>query len=247
MILNQVPEIFACYMCTWHPRPTDQVFWCWDTVWPSKLTCIFCTAGCVQSYVPVLQYISDLWDFCRLNVSHTLCKLCYPVQPQVEIKPWRLTDSDFIMDHTQPIDARKTIFIGGVSRTLKACELAELFNSQFGNVCYAGIDCDLKMKYPKGMWYVFLIHWPSLLLYWQQKEFTYLFCFNPLCIYIGSGRVTFASKVSFMSAVSCRFFHVTYGDIDKEVCKCESMYRYTYMAFVWWPLVTACSVVVVLM
>ena len=33
----------------------------------------------------------------------------------------------------------------------------------------------------------------------------------------GAGRVTFSSRVSFMSAVSCRFFQVTYGDIDKKV------------------------------
>ena len=101
---------------------------------------------------------------------------------KVQIRPWRLNDSDDIMDHTQPKDARKTIFIGGVPRPLKACELADIFNSRYGNVCYAGIDCDPDLKYPKG-----------------------------------AGRVTFSSRVSFMSAVSCRFLHVTYGDIDKKV------------------------------
>ena len=34
---------------------------------------------------------------------------------------------------------------------------------------------------------------------------------------LGAGRVTFSSRVSFMSAVSCRFLQVTYGDIDKKV------------------------------
>ena len=29
-----------------------------------------------------------------------------------------------------------------------------------------------------------------------------------------------------MSAVSCRFLQVTYGDIDKKVCKCAQMYMY---------------------
>lgn len=56
------------------------------------------------------------------------------------------------MDHTQPIDPRKTIFIGGVPRPLKASELAEIFNSRYGNVCYSGIDCDPELKYPKGLW-----------------------------------------------------------------------------------------------
>ena len=39
-----------------------------------------------------------------------------------------------------------------------------------------------------------------------------------LCVFlVGAGRVTFSSRVSFMSAVSCRFLQVTYGDIDKKV------------------------------
>ncbi len=53
---------------------------------------------------------------------------------QVQIRPWNLTDSDYIMDHTQPIDPRKTIFIGGVPRPLKAAELGDIFNSRYGNV-----------------------------------------------------------------------------------------------------------------
>ena len=101
---------------------------------------------------------------------------------KVQIRPWKLSDSDYIMDHTQPIDPRKTIFIGGVPRPLKACELADIFNSRYGNVCYAGIDCDPELKYPKG-----------------------------------AGRVTFSSRVSFMTAVSCRFLKVTYEDINKKV------------------------------
>ena len=109
------------------------------------------------------------------------------------------------MDHTQPIDARKTIFIGGVPRPLKACELADIFNSRYGNVCYAGIDCDPDLKYPKGV-----------LLYIHVT--TYSVSHPYLCV-VGAGRVTFSSRVSFMSAVSCRFLQVTYGDIDKKVTK----------------------------
>ena len=128
----------------------------------------------------------------------------------MQIRPWRLSDSDFIMDHTQPIDARKTIFIGGVPRPLKACELADIFNARYGNVCYAGIDCDPDLKYPKGEnLHLYLTLSPSLHL-------LYLFC-SLQCA--GAGRVTFSSRVSFMSAVSCRFLQVTYGDIDKKVTK----------------------------
>ena len=38
----------------------------------------------------------------------------------VQIRPWCLADSDFVMDGSQPLDPRKTIFVGGVPRPLKA-------------------------------------------------------------------------------------------------------------------------------
>ena len=39
---------------------------------------------------------------------------------QVQIRPWSLGDSDFVMDGSQALDPRKTIFVGGVPRPLKA-------------------------------------------------------------------------------------------------------------------------------
>ena len=69
---------------------------------------------------------------------------------QVQIRPWSLSDSDYVKDGAYPLDARKTIFVGGVPRPLKALELAEIMNSKFGNVCYAGIDTDPELRYPKG-------------------------------------------------------------------------------------------------
>lgn len=39
---------------------------------------------------------------------------------QVQIRPWNLSDSDFVMDGSQPLDPRKTIFVGGVPRPLRA-------------------------------------------------------------------------------------------------------------------------------
>ena len=44
------------------------------------------------------------------------CALCL----QVQIRPWNLSDSDFVMDGSQPLDPRKTIFVGGVPRPLRA-------------------------------------------------------------------------------------------------------------------------------
>lgn len=74
-----------------------------------------------------------------------------------------------------PLDPRKTVFVGGVPRPLKAgmflcfknqniffnlhqltntinfatVELAMIMNRLYGGVCYAGIDTDPELKYPK--------------------------------------------------------------------------------------------------
>lgn len=73
-----------------------------------------------------------------------------------------------------PLDPRKTVFVGGVPRPLKAgimndifmtkfifvtlieqklsflVELAMIMDRLYGGVCYAGIDTDPELKYPKG-------------------------------------------------------------------------------------------------
>ncbi|XP_032869711.1 cytoplasmic polyadenylation element-binding protein 3-like [Amblyraja radiata] len=69
---------------------------------------------------------------------------------QVQIRPWSLSDSDFVLDGSQPLDPRKTVFVGGVPRPLKAVELAMIMDQLYGGVCYAGIDTDPELKYPKG-------------------------------------------------------------------------------------------------
>lgn len=68
----------------------------------------------------------------------------------VQIRPWNLADADFVMDGSQPLDPRKTIFVGGVPRPLRAVELAMIMDRLYGGVCYAGIDTDPELKYPKG-------------------------------------------------------------------------------------------------
>lgn len=69
---------------------------------------------------------------------------------QVQIRPWCLSDADFVMDASQILDPRKTIFVGGVPRPLRAVELALIMDRLYGGVCYAGIDVDPELKYPKG-------------------------------------------------------------------------------------------------
>ena len=56
----------------------------------------------------------------------------------VQIRPWNLGDSDFVMDGSSPLDPRKTIFVGGVPRPLRALELAMIMDRLYGGVCYAG-------------------------------------------------------------------------------------------------------------
>lgn len=41
----------------------------------------------------------------------------------VQIRPWRLSDADFVLDASMSLDPRKTVFVGGVPRPLKACKL----------------------------------------------------------------------------------------------------------------------------
>lgn len=40
----------------------------------------------------------------------------------VQIRPWRLSDADFVLDASMSLDPRKTVFVGGVPRPLKARE-----------------------------------------------------------------------------------------------------------------------------
>lgn len=38
----------------------------------------------------------------------------------VQIRPWRLNDADYVLNASLPLDPRKTVFVGGVPRPLKA-------------------------------------------------------------------------------------------------------------------------------
>ena len=66
--------------------------------------CFYCNVANVFSHV------TDEWS------SH----VSFIVLFQVQIRPWNLGDSDFVMDGSQPLDPRKTIFVGGVPRPLRA-------------------------------------------------------------------------------------------------------------------------------
>ncbi len=74
-------------------------------------------------------------------------KLSYP---QVQIRPWCLSDSLCIREPSENLDLRKAVFVGGVPRPLKAVELAQIMRDKYGSVVLVAIDCDADLKYPKG-------------------------------------------------------------------------------------------------
>lgn len=53
----------------------------------------------------------------------------------VQIRPWRLSDADFVLDASLPLDPRKTVFVGGVPRPLKAGELFVFQPAGFHDAC----------------------------------------------------------------------------------------------------------------
>jgi len=68
---------------------------------------------------------------------------------EVQIIPWVLGDSNFVLCPNQRLDPQKTVFVGALHGMLNAEGLACIFNDLFGGVVYAGIDTD-KHKYPIG-------------------------------------------------------------------------------------------------
>lgn len=103
---------------------------------------LFQDEGSVQSLIEVCIQDEDKLYLC---VSSPTIK-----DKPVQIRPWKLSDADFVLDATLPLDPRKTVFVGGVPRPLKAVELAMIMDRLYGGVCYAGIDTDPELKYPKG-------------------------------------------------------------------------------------------------
>lgn len=45
----------------------------------------------------------------------------------VQIRPWRLNDADYVLNASLPLDPRKTVFVGGVPRPLKASEYHRVY------------------------------------------------------------------------------------------------------------------------
>lgn len=68
---------------------------------------------------------------------------------QVQIIPWIISDSNFVLCPSQRLDPTKTVFIGALHGMVTSELLAQVMNDLFGGVVYSGIDTD-KYKYPIG-------------------------------------------------------------------------------------------------
>jgi cytoplasmic polyadenylation element-binding protein len=68
------------------------------------------------------QSVQDLMSCCIKSEDKFYITVSSPSikDKAVQIRPWSLSDSDYVMDSTQPLDPRRTIFVGGVPRPLKA-------------------------------------------------------------------------------------------------------------------------------
>ncbi|XP_054283320.1 cytoplasmic polyadenylation element-binding protein 1-B-like [Macrosteles quadrilineatus] len=99
----------------------------------------------------------------------------------VQIIPWRITDSNFVMEPTRKQDPNLTVFVGGLHGALTAEGLFIIMNDLFNGVSYVGIDTD-KFKYP-----------------------------------IGSARVTFNNKYSYMQAVMAAYIEIKSNLFSKKV------------------------------
>ena len=68
---------------------------------------------------------------------------------EVQVIPWLLGDSNFILGSSERLDPNKTVFVGALHGMINAEGLARIFSDLFEGVVYAGIDTD-RHKYPIG-------------------------------------------------------------------------------------------------
>ncbi|KAJ1370688.1 Cytoplasmic polyadenylation element binding protein [Parelaphostrongylus tenuis] len=68
------------------------------------------------------------------------------IEEEVQIRPWRLADADYLVDVSVPINLRRVVFVGGVPRPIRAVELAHIMDRLYGSVACAGIDTDVEYE-----------------------------------------------------------------------------------------------------
>lgn len=58
---------------------------------------------------------------------------------QVEVIPWIIADSNYVIPTSQKLDPNKTVFVGALHGKLTADGLAKIMNDLFDGVVYAGL------------------------------------------------------------------------------------------------------------
>lgn len=80
----------------------------------------------------------------------------------VQIRPWRLSDADFVLDASMSLDPRKTVFVGGVPRPLKACKYLQNVSELIFNFNFCS---GTRYDYGPFVWWRLLCrywHWPRI-------------------------------------------------------------------------------------
>lgn len=159
----------------------------------------------------------------------------------VQIRPWRLSDADFVLDASMPLDPRKTVFVGGVPRPLKAgnynttMAMAMWYRKTqrhmvnnifyFINNSWAGYDHGSLVRWrmlcwhryrsgaeiSKGLYYLLIK--PHIFQFHTSSSILIVLSFE----WQGAGRVAFSNQQSYIAAISARFVQLQHGDIDKRV------------------------------
>lgn len=86
---------------------------------------------------------------------------------KVEVIPWIIADSNYVIPTSQKLDAKKTVFVGALHGKLTADGLAKIMNDLFDGVVYAGksschlIQPVLKKKKKKLEYIFFRVHWSA--------------------------------------------------------------------------------------
>lgn len=97
---------------------------CWNFKFPFILSCSTIDLELINIFVYFQDEssVQQLIEACITDEEKLYLCVSSPTikDKPVQIRPWRLSDADFVLDASMPLDPRKTVFVGGVPRPLKA-------------------------------------------------------------------------------------------------------------------------------
>ena len=124
---------------------------------------------------------------------------------EVQIIPWVLSDSNYVRCSSPRLDPQKTVFVGALHGMMTAQALAVVFNDLFQGKS-SSIKSNRDQVYCEGVIYAGL----------DTDKYKYP---------IGSGRVTFNNKTSYMKAVAAAFIEIKTPRFSKKVQVREDFLR----------------------